>query len=134
MSVFDIQEIALPTLSDDRGDLSFVHAHTHVPFSIERLFYFYHVPENKTRGGHAHKQLKQFMIAMNGSFRVEIDDGKNSKTFFLNSPSQGLYIPPMLWVDVSELSQNAVCLVLASHPYDESDYYRNRDEFLKAAL
>lgn len=134
MSVFNIQEISLPTLSDDRGDLSFLHGNEHVPFAIERLFYFYHVPSEKTRGGHAHKQLKQFMIAMHGSFRVDIDDGKNAKTFFLNSPAQGLYIPPMLWVDVSELSQNAVCLVLASHPYDENDYYRKRDEFLKAVL
>ena len=98
-----------------------------VPFEVKRIYYLYGVPENQERGAHAHKELLQVLIAAAGSFTVELDDGKNKKNFFLNSPSKGLLIVP----GITDFSFGSVALVLASEYYTEDDYIRNYDEFLQ---
>ncbi|UTC90769.1 WxcM-like domain-containing protein [Treponema denticola] len=102
-----------------------------VPFEIKRIYYLYGVPENQERGAHAHKELLQVLIAAAGSFTVELDDGKNKKKFFLNSPSKGLLIVPGIWRNLTDFSFGSVALVLASEYYTEDDYIRNYYEFLK---
>ena len=102
-----------------------------VPFEIKRIYYLYGILENQERGAHAHKELLQIMIAASGSFNVELDDGKNKKKIFLNSPSKGLLIVPGIWRNLTNFSFGSVALVLASEYYTEADYIRNYDEFLK---
>jgi dTDP-4-dehydrorhamnose 3,5-epimerase-like enzyme len=129
------RKIDLPQMRDPegRGNLSFIEGMRHVPFPIQRIFYLYDVPGGETRGGHAHRQLEQLIIAVSGSFDVVVHDGKQSQRFFLNRSYTGLYLPPMLWRDLENFSSGSVCLVLASRPYEESDYYRNFEEFVAAA-
>ena len=103
----------------------------HVPFEIRRVYYLYDVPGGETRGGHAHRNLEQFIIAANGSFDVILRDGYNQKKFFLNRSYYGLYVPRMVWRELENFSSGSICLVLASQPYDESDYYRDYPEFLR---
>lgn len=122
--------IELPHIHDERGSLSFVESDAHIPFSIERIYYLYDVPDAKVRGAHAHKQLQQLIIPISGSFDIELDDGESKKTFHLNRPDQGLYICPMIWRDLSNFSENAVCLVLASEKYDADEYIRDYEEFI----
>lgn len=102
-----------------------------VPFEVKRIYYLYGVPENQERGAHAHKELFQLLLAASGSFNVELDDGKNKKKIFLNSPSKGLLIVPGIWRNLTNFSFGSVALVLASEYYTEADYIRNYDEFLK---
>ena len=102
-----------------------------VPFEVKRVYYLYDIPENQERGAHAHKELLQVLIAAAGSFTVELDDGKNKKKFFLNSPSKGLLIVPGIWRNLTDFSFGSVALVLASEYYTEDDYIRNYDEFLQ---
>ncbi len=127
-----VRIIELPKIADPRGNLTFVEGMNHVPFDIRRVYYLYDVPGGETRGGHAHKDLEQFIIAVNGSFDVVLRDGYNQKKFFLNRSYYGLYVPRMVWRELENFSSGSVCLVLASQPYDESDYYRDYPEFLKA--
>jgi dTDP-4-dehydrorhamnose 3,5-epimerase-like enzyme len=124
--------IDLPKISDPRGNLTFVEGSRHVPFDLKRVYYLYDVPGGETRAGHAHKQLEAFMIAVSGSFEVILDDGTERKSFFLNRSYYGLYIPKMVWRELENFSSGSVCLVLASENYDESDYYRDYDQFLMA--
>ena len=100
-------------------------------FDIQRLYYIYDVPGGECRGAHAHKQLSQLMVAMSGSFEVELSDGKKSKTYLLNKPYVGLFICPLIWRDLKNFSSGAVCAVLASAPYDENDYIRSHAEFVR---
>lgn len=123
--------IELPKMSDDRGNLSFVEGGRHMPFDIRRIYYLYDVPGDVSRGAHAHKALHQFMIAISGSFEVILDDGEHKKQWLLNRSSCGLYICPMMWRDLDNFSSGAVCLVLASEYYDESDYIRDYEEFIQ---
>lgn len=102
-----------------------------VSFEVKRIYYLYGVPENQERGAHAHKALLQILIAAAGSFTVELDDGKNRKKFFLNSPSKGLLIVPGIWRNLTDFSFGSIALVLASEYYTEADYIRNYGEFLK---
>lgn len=127
--------VDLPKISDPngRGNLTFLESNVHVPFAIERVYYLYDVPGGAERGGHAHKQLEQLIIAMSGSFDVVLDDGFDKKRVHLARSYYGLYVPTMIWRELDNFSSGAVCLVLASAPYDESDYYRNYDDFLRAA-
>ena len=125
--------IDLPKITDPRGNLSFIEAHRHVPFDIKRVYYLYDVPGGEARGGHAHKTLEQFIIAASGSFDVVVRDGYDRKEFFLNRSYYGLYVPKMVWREIENFSSGSVCLVLASDHYDESDYYRDFEEF-RAAL
>ena len=101
----------------------------HIPFDIQRVFYLYDIAVGESRGGHAHRACHQFLIALNGSFDVLIDDGTHKKIIHLSEPNQGLHIPPMIWAEELNFSQGAICLVMASLPYDESDYIRSFSAF-----
>ena len=124
--------IELPKFTDVRGNLTFVESWNHIPFEIKRTYYLYDIPAGSTRAAHGHKALHQLMIAVSGSFDVILDDGNEKITFHLNRPDVGLYISPMIWRDLNNFSSNAVCVVLASEFYDESDYYRKYTDFISA--
>jgi len=124
--------IELPQIRDPRGDLTFIEGGRHVPFPIERVYYLYNVPVDAERGGHAHKELEQVIFALSGSFRVTVDDGHARTEYWLRDPRRGLYISRLIWRELDAFSQGAVCMVLASRPYDEADYYRTYDDFLAA--
>lgn len=125
--------IELPKISDPRGNLTFVEGGGHIPFDIKRVYYLYDVPGGAERGGHAHKDLYQLIIAMSGSFDIVLDDGNEKKRFHLCRSYYGLCVCPMMWREMDNFSSGAVCLVLASNYYDESDYYRDYDEFISDA-
>jgi hypothetical protein len=131
MNLSKCKLIELPKIADSRGNLSFVEGGRHIPFDIKRVYYLYDVPGGAERGGHAHKDLHQLIIAMSGSFDITLDDGREKKTFHLARSYYGLYVCPMIWREMDNFSSGAVCLVLASNQYDEADYYREYDEFLK---
>lgn len=122
-----------PRISDSRGNLTFIEANRHIPFDIRRVYYLHDVPVEVGRGGHAHKALHQVIIAMSGSFDVHLDDGDAKKTLHANCSYSGLYVCPMIWREIDNFSPGAVCMVLASDYYDESDYYRDYDEFIHDA-
>jgi WxcM-like, C-terminal len=124
--------VSLPKISDPRGNLTFIEANNHIPFDIQRVYYLYDVPGGAERGGHAHKALHQLIIAMSGSFDVVLNDGAKEVRYHLNRSYQGLYVCPMMWRELDNFSSGSVCMVLASNRYDESDYYRNYDEYLAA--
>lgn len=125
--------IDLPKITDPRGNLSFIEGGRHIPFEIKRVYYLYDVPGGSDRGSHAHKSLHQFIVAMSGSFDVVLDDGREKKRFHLNRSYYGLYVCPMMWRDLDNFSSGAVCMVLASDYYDEADYIRDYQEFLRLA-
>lgn len=124
--------VDLPKVADPRGNLSFVEGMRQIPFDIKRVYYIYDIPGGEMRGGHAHKNLEQLIVAMSGSFDVIIDDGYTKKTISLNRSYYGLYLTNMIWREIVNFSSGAVCMVLASDYYDENDYYRNYDEFSNA--
>lgn len=126
--------IQLKKIPDERGNLTFIEGKKDIPFPIERVYYLYDVPASSARGGHAHKELQQLIIAVSGSFTVVLDDGIQKQSFHLNRPYEGLYVCPMRWREIDNFSSGSVCLVLASMPYDENDYYRDYPTFLKAAV
>ena len=125
----DCQMIDLPRVNDPRGNLTFVESGRHVPFDIKRVYYLYDVPGGAERGGHAHKNLRQLIVAMSGSFDVHLDDGRAKKMVHLNRSYNGLFVCPMIWREISNFSSGAVCLVLASNFYDDDDYYRDYAQF-----
>ena len=124
--------VDLPKINDPRGNLTFIEGSRHVPFDIKRVYYLYDVPGGAERGGHAHKELHQLIVAMSGSFDVILDDGREKKRIHLNRSYNGLYVCPMIWRELDNFSSGSVCMVLASNHYDEADYYRDYQEFLKA--
>ena len=132
MSIEDCKIIELPKISDPRGNLTFIEGNHHIPFDIRRVYYLYDVPGGAERGGHAHKALSQLIIAMSGSFDVILDEGGEKKRFHLNRSYQGLYVCPMMWRELDNFSSGSVCMVLASNIYEESDYYRDYNEYLTA--
>ena len=115
-----------------KGDICVVENTRTLPFDIKRLYYLYDVPADALRGGHAHKNLYQLLVAASGSFRVTLDDGQTKKSIYLNRPYQALLIKPGIWREVDDFSSGSVCLVLASECYDESDYIRNYQDFLQS--
>jgi hypothetical protein len=123
--------IELPKIADPRGNLTFIEGNSQIPFDIKRVYYLYDVPGGGERGGHAHKDLSQLIIAMSGSFDVILDDGENKKRVHLNRSYQGLYVCPMIWRELDNFSSGSVCLVLASNLYSEDDYFRNKHDFMK---
>jgi len=129
MSLDKCRLIELPRITDPRGNLSFIEAQRHVPFDIRRVYYLYDVPGGAVRAGHGHRALHQLMLAIAGSFDVLLDDGAAQRTIPLNRSYIGLYICPGIWRELSNFSSGAVCLVLASEYYDESDYLRDYGEF-----
>jgi len=118
-----------PKIADARGNLSFIEENKHVPFEIKRVFYLYDVPSGATRGGHAHKISEQVIIALSGSFEVILDDGYGKKSFFLNRPHFGLYVPSGIWRELENFSSNSVALTLTSTLFDEKDYIRDYEIF-----
>jgi dTDP-4-dehydrorhamnose 3,5-epimerase-like enzyme len=129
MPLQDCRIIDLPKITDVRGNLTFIEGMRHVPFSIERVYYLYDVPGGAERGGHAHKELHQLIVAMSGSFDVVLDDGREKKRYHLNRSYYGLYVCPMIWREIDNFSSGSVCMVLASNLYDEADYYRDYQDF-----
>lgn len=120
-----------PKFSDSSGSLTFIEGENHIPFTISRVYYVYDVAENALRGHHAHKQLEQYLMCVHGSCSVWMDNGKSKEKIRLDSPSTGLYVGPSIWHVMEDFSPGAVLLVLASAPYDESDYIRDYEEFLR---
>ncbi len=129
MSIDKCEILQLPRINDPRGNLTFVEGSRHIPFDIRRVYYLYDVPGGAERGGHAHKDLHQLIIAMSGSFDIHLDDGISKKTIHMNRSFYGLYVCPMIWREIDNFSSGAVCMVLASDYYDESDYYRIYSDF-----
>jgi dTDP-4-dehydrorhamnose 3,5-epimerase-like enzyme len=130
MTLDKCQIFDLPRINDPRGNLTFVEANRHIPFDIRRVYYLYDVPGGAARGGHAHKELHQLIIAMSGSFDIHLDDGYSKKTMHMNRSYNGLYVCPMVWREIDNFSSGAVCMVLASDYYDELDYYREYHQFV----
>jgi dTDP-4-dehydrorhamnose 3,5-epimerase-like enzyme len=130
MGIEDARIIDLKKIANPKGNLTPIESGRDVPFEFRRVYYTYDIPGGESRGGHVHRVLEQFIIAASGSFNVELDDGTNRKSFFLNRSYYGLYIPPMLWRDLTNFSSGSVALVLASDYYDEADYIRDYDTFL----
>jgi hypothetical protein len=127
-----VRLVDLPRIHDPRGDLTFIEGGRHVPFEIARVYYLYNVPVDAERGGHAHRELQQVIFALSGSFRIVVDDGCEREEYWLRDPRKGLYVSQMVWREMDSFSQGAVGMVLASHRYDEADYYRNYDHFRDA--
>lgn len=123
--------IELPKISDPRGNLTFVEGLKHIPFAMQRVYWIYDVPGGEMRGRHAFRENRELVIAVSGSFEVEVDDGNSTSRYLLNRSYYGLYLPPMHWRSLENFSTNSLCLVLASHPYDVTDYLRNYDTFRK---
>ncbi|TGY02976.1 MULTISPECIES: FdtA/QdtA family cupin domain-containing protein [Muribaculaceae] len=131
-TVYDCSMIGLNKHHSERkGNLSVVENYDTVPFEVKRTYYLYDVPGGESRGGHAHKELSQLIIAASGSFTVTLDDGNVKRTFLLNRPYQGLYIVPGIWRTLDDFSSGAVCMVLASEGYTEDDYIRDYNNFIE---
>ncbi len=129
-NIYDCSIHELPKVKDRAGNITFVEGISNLPFEIKRVFYLYDLPAGESRGAHAHKECHQFLVAASGSFEVEVDDGLNKKTVLLNRPFYGLHIPPGIWAAEKGFSSGAICLVLTSHRYNESDYIRDYNNFL----
>lgn len=123
--------IDLPKILDQRGNLSFIEARNHIPFEIKRTYWIYDVPGGETRGGHAYKENEEFIVALSGSFDVVLDDGKERKVYSLNRSYYGLYVPKMYWREMENFSTNSLALVLSSTDYNELDYIRDYNDFVK---
>ena len=128
--IHDCKIIDLPKISDPRGNLTFVEGNHHVPFDIKRVYYLYDVPGGAERGAHGHRELQQMIVPLSGAFDIHLDDGKERITYQMNQPNKGLFICSMMWREITNFSSGAVCLVLASEFYNESDYYRDYESFL----
>jgi len=133
-AISDCIVMSIPKITDDRGNLSFIEAGRPVPFVIKRAYWIYDVPGGETRGGHAYKTLREFFVALSGSFDVIVDDGRARKTVALNRSYIGLYVPNMIWRQLDNFSTNAVCMILASRLYEENDYLRDYKAFLNHSL
>lgn len=131
MPLCDCKILNLPKITDPRGNLTFIEGCVHIPFDIKRVYYLYDVPGGAERGAHGHRKLRQFIVAMSGSFDVILDDGFEKRTIHMNRSYYGLYVSPMMWRDITNVSSGAVLMVLASELYDESDYFRDYDCFLE---
>jgi hypothetical protein len=132
MSIQQCRLVSLPVINNPKGNLTFIEGMQHIPFDIKRVYYLYDVPGGAERGGHGHRDLAQLIIAMSGSFDVVLDDGLEKRRFHLNRSYYGLYVCPMMWREIDNFSSGSVCMVLASTLYDEADYYRDYQDFLRA--
>lgn len=123
-----VELITIPKIEDTRGNLAVIEKEC-IPFEIKRVYYLYDVPTDSYRGGHAHKEQSEFLIALSGSFELVLDDGFETRRFMLNKPNIGLLIPTMMWRELDNFSSGSVCLVLASDIFEETDYIREYEEF-----
>lgn len=130
-SVYDCVILPLNKIHNRAGNITIVEENNNIPFDIKRIYYLYDIPGGESRGGHAHKELRQLIVAASGSFDVLLNDGKNKKIVTLNRPDYGLFVVPGIWRELMEFSSGAVCLVLASLKYDEGDYIRDYNIFYK---
>jgi oxalate decarboxylase/phosphoglucose isomerase-like protein (cupin superfamily) len=130
-NVYDCSLIDLGKVHNLVGNITVAENLQQIPFEVKRVYYLYDVPGGESRGGHAHKELNQLIVAASGSFDLTVDDGRTKRTFHLARPNFGVYMPAGLWRDISNFSSGSICLVLASHVYDEDDYLRDYDYFLK---
>jgi len=128
-SVYDCVILPLSKIHNRDGNITIVEGKENIPFDIKRIYYLYDIPGGEDRGGHAHLELTQLIVAASGSFDVLLDDGNNKKIVTLNRPDYGLLVVPGIWRELMEFSSGGICLVLASHKYDEMDYIRNIDDF-----
>lgn len=126
----DCTLLELPRIRFREGNLTPAHSNGEIPFPIERVFYIYDVPGGEDRGAHAHKECHQFIVAASGAFEVELTDGIRVKKVLLNRPYMGLHVPPGIWAQEVGFSSGSVCLVFASHLYDESDYIRDFEKYI----
>jgi len=129
-SVFDCSVIDLGKISFDEGNLTVIQNNSSFPFNIRRIFYLYDIAGGESRGAHAHKECHQFLISASGSFEVSLDDGKFKRQVLLNRPDIGLHIPPGVWASEVNFSSGAICLVMASHQYNDADYIRSYSDYL----
>lgn len=121
----------MPRIADPRGNLTVAEAYSHLPFGVARVYWVYDVPAGECRGGHAHKACREFIVAVSGSFTVTLDDGREKQTFLLNHPYQGLLVETGVWRTLDDFSSGAVCLVMASEPFEEEDYIRDYGDYLE---
>lgn len=128
-TIHDCKKIQLPKVTNPAGNLTAIQQNEDVPFSIKRIYYLYDIPGGQERGAHGHKELHQLIVAASGSFEVVLTDGKDTVSYYLNRPYEGLLIKPGLWRELTNFSSGSVCLVLASEEYSEDDYIRDYDEF-----
>ena len=129
-TVFDCSILELPRIKNRSGNITVIENNKEIPFDVKRIFYLYDIPGGESRGAHAHKECHQFLVSASGSFEVQLDDGKVKKTVMLNQPYKGLHIPPGIWASEINFSSGSICLVLASHMYDEGDYIRDYNTFI----
>lgn len=130
-TIFDCSVIELPKIENRAGNISIVENSYNIPFDVKRVFYIYDIPGGKDRGSHAHKECHQFLVAVSGSFEVELNDGVNKRTVLLNRPNVGLHILPGIWAGEKSFSSGSVCLVMTSHKYLEEDYIRDFSAYIK---
>jgi hypothetical protein len=129
-SVYDCHVLPLSKIHNRAGNITIIEGEQNIPFNIRRIYYLYDIPGGESRGGHAHKELSQLIVAASGSFDVLLDDGANKKIIKLNRPKYGLMVVPGIWRELFEFSSGSICMVLASHKYDESDYIRQYQDFI----
>lgn len=134
MTVNDCRITELPKVHFKAGNMSIADGVREVPFKVERVFWIYDIPAGEARGAHAHRECHQFIVAASGSFDVEVDDGNERKTFYLNRPSYGLHIPPGIWAHELNFSAGAICLVLTSQLFDDDEYIKDYDEYRRFAF
>jgi hypothetical protein len=130
-TVYDCSVIEIDKHHSDAGNITVIENQATIPFEVNRTYYLYDIPGGEERGGHAHKELRQLIVAASGSFDVVLNDGKVKRTITLNRPYHGLLVVPGIWRELMDFSSGAICLVLASHKYDEADYIRDYEDFLK---
>ena len=129
--VFNCSVIEIGKVHNKSGNISVVENDKNIPFNVKRIYYLYDVPSGEKRGGHAHYDLEQYIIAASGSFDVVLDDGVNKRKISLNNPNQALHIVPGLWRELENFSSGSICMVLASEKYSEEDYIRDYNMFLE---
>ena len=130
-SVSDCEIVKLPKVQATSGNITSLNNGIDAPFDVKRIFYIYDIPSGEDRGAHAHKECHQLLVAITGAFEVEVFDSNQKRRFLLNQPDSGLHIPPGIWASEVNFSGGGICLVLASHEYDESDYIRDYQEYLE---
>lgn len=130
-SINDCHIIDLPKINSDDGSITAINGNSEIPFPINRVYYLYDIPSGEERGGHAHKQLQQLIVAASGSFDIVLKDSHSEKIVSLNRPDKGLLLMPGIWRELNNFSSGSICLVLASAEYDETDYFRDYTDFIK---